>query len=87
VLLLKGGDRRCRLLELEVLLLHNMLKVYDRMGASVNNLTSGVELLAGVIPPTLGLAKAAVHDLQLIVLVRRRKCTNAENGILIPQVL
>jgi hypothetical protein len=35
----------------------------------------------------LGLTEVTIHDLQLVVLIRRRKCTAAENGILIPQPL
>jgi hypothetical protein len=34
----------------------------------------------------LGLAKVTVHDLQLIVLVRRRKCTTMEKCILMLQL-
>jgi hypothetical protein len=34
-----------------------------------------------------GLAEAVVHDLQLTVLIRRRKCTTAEKGILMLQLL
>jgi hypothetical protein len=61
-----------------------MLKVDDHVGANAHLLTSGVELLAGVVPPVLGLAKAEVHDLQLTVLVQRRKYTTAKKVILIP---
>jgi hypothetical protein len=41
-LLLKDGDHHYPLLELEVLLLIGMLKVYDRMGALVHLRTSGI---------------------------------------------
>jgi hypothetical protein len=41
-LLLEFGDRRCHLLELEVLLLDVVLKVYDRVRGLVQHLTSGV---------------------------------------------
>jgi hypothetical protein len=39
---LKGGDRHCPLLKLVVLLLHSILKVDDRVSASVHLLMSGV---------------------------------------------
>jgi hypothetical protein len=41
-LLLKGGNCRCPRLELKVLLLHSMLKVYDRVGESVHLLEGEV---------------------------------------------
>jgi hypothetical protein len=41
-LLLKGGDHRCPLLNLEVLLLIGMLEVYDHVGTLVYHHTSGV---------------------------------------------
>jgi hypothetical protein len=41
-LLLESGDRRCPLFELKVLLLHDMLEVYDRMDAGVHLLTGEV---------------------------------------------
>jgi hypothetical protein len=41
-LLLKDGDRRCPLLELEVLLLIGVVKVYDCVGALVHLCTSGI---------------------------------------------
>jgi hypothetical protein len=41
-LLLKGGDHRCPLLELEVLLLVGVLKVHDRVGVGVHLLTGEV---------------------------------------------
>jgi hypothetical protein len=41
-LLLKVGDRHSPLLELEVLLLHSMLKVDDHVGANVHLLIGAV---------------------------------------------
>jgi hypothetical protein len=41
-LLLKIGDHRCPLLELEVLLLDVVLEVYDRVSALVQHLTCDV---------------------------------------------
>jgi hypothetical protein len=41
-LLLESGDRRCPLLELNVLLLDGVLEVYNRMGAGVHLLTGEV---------------------------------------------
>jgi hypothetical protein len=38
----QGGDHCCPLLELEISLLVGMLKVYDRKGALIHHLTSGV---------------------------------------------
>jgi hypothetical protein len=57
------------LLEVKVPLLDVVLEVYDRVGALVQHLTSGVQLLAEVVPPMLSLAEAAVRDLKLTVLV------------------
>jgi hypothetical protein len=42
MLLLKGGNHYCPLLELEFLLLIGVLTVYDRMGVTVHLLTSDV---------------------------------------------
>jgi tartrate dehydratase alpha subunit/fumarate hydratase class I-like protein len=39
---LESGDRRCPLLELEVLLLDGVLEVYNHMGAGVHVLTGEV---------------------------------------------
>jgi hypothetical protein len=41
-LLLKGGNHCCPHLELEIPLLLSLLKVYDRKGALIHHLTSGV---------------------------------------------
>jgi hypothetical protein len=82
-LLLKGGDHCYPLLELEVLLLIGMFKVYDRVGACIHLRTRGIKLLTSAVPLVLSLAKAMVHDLQLAVLVRKSKCTTAEKGILL----
>jgi hypothetical protein len=41
-LLLEIGNRRCPLLELKVLLLDVVLKVYDRVRALLQHLVSGV---------------------------------------------
>jgi hypothetical protein len=41
-LLLKGSDHCCPVLELEFLLLIGVLKVYDRVGATVHLLMSGI---------------------------------------------
>jgi hypothetical protein len=41
-LLLESGDRRCPLFELKVLLLHDVLEVYDRVDAGVHLLTGEV---------------------------------------------
>jgi hypothetical protein len=41
-MLLNDGDHHCPLLELEVLLLIGMLKVYDHVGALVHLHMSGV---------------------------------------------
>jgi hypothetical protein len=41
-LLLKVGDHYCPLLELRVLLLIGVLKVYDRMGALIHLRTRGI---------------------------------------------
>jgi hypothetical protein len=38
----QGGDHCCPLLELEISLLVGMLKVYDRKGALIHHLASGV---------------------------------------------
>jgi hypothetical protein len=77
----------CPLLELEVLLLNVVLKVYDYMCALIQHLASDVLLLAEVVPPVLGLAEAAVCDLQLAVLVRRWKCTTAKDVVHMPHLL
>jgi hypothetical protein len=55
-----------------------MLKVYDHP----HHIMNGVLLLAGVILQLLDLTLVAVRDLQLMVYVRRTKCTTAEKGIL-----
>jgi hypothetical protein len=67
---------------LELLLLIGVLKVFDCISATVHLLTSGIKLLAGVIPPMLGHTEAEISDLQLMVLVWRRKCTTVEKCIL-----
>jgi hypothetical protein len=54
-------------------LLISKLQVYDRMGALVHQLTSG-------------LTEVMLRDLQLTVLVRRRKCTTVEKVILMLQL-
>jgi hypothetical protein len=59
-----------------------MLKVYDHMGALIHHIMNGVLLLAGVILQLLDLTLVAVRDLQLMVYVRRMKCTTVEKGIL-----
>jgi hypothetical protein len=86
-LLLESGDHRCPLLKLEVLLLDGVLKVYNHVGVGVHLLMGEVKLLVVVVPPVLSLTEAVVCDLQLTVLVRRCKCTTAEDGILMPQPL
>jgi hypothetical protein len=67
-LLLKSGDHRCSLLEVKVLLLNMVLKVYNGVSTLVHHRASGVQLLTGVVPPMLGLTEAAVRDLQIMVL-------------------
>jgi hypothetical protein len=52
--------------------------VYDHP----HHIMNGVLLLAGVILQLLDLTLVAVRDLQLMVYVRRTKCTTAEKGIL-----
>jgi hypothetical protein len=85
-LLLKWGDHRCPLLELKVLLLVGMLKVYDRIGALVHQLMRHIKLLTNVVPRMLGLTEAMVCDIQLPVLVWRRNCTTTEKVILTLQL-
>jgi hypothetical protein len=80
--LLKRGDHPCPLLQLEVLLLVGMLKVYKRVGALVHQLMRCVKLLTNVVPHMLSLAEATARELLLLVLVRRRNCTTMEKVIL-----
>jgi hypothetical protein len=68
-LLLKVGDCHSPLLELEVLLLHSMLKVDDHVGANVHLLIGAVQLLVGLVPPMLVLSEVAICDLQVTFLV------------------
>jgi hypothetical protein len=48
----------------------------------VHLLKGEVYLLAGIVQPVLGLAKAAVRDLQLEILLHRLTCPMTEKGIL-----
>jgi hypothetical protein len=43
--------------------------------------------LMSIVPPVLSLAEVTVCDLQLMVLIRRRKCTTIEKSILMLQLL
>jgi hypothetical protein len=85
--LLEAGDRLCPLLNLSLLRLEGMLKVYDPMGTDIHLLMCDVEQLTGVVSPMLGLTKISIRYLQLTVLIRRWECTTAKNGILMPQPL
>jgi hypothetical protein len=68
-LLLEIDNCHCPLLELKVLLLDVVLEVYDRVHALIQHLTSGVLLLAEIVPPMLSIAEAVVRDLKLMALV------------------
>jgi hypothetical protein len=68
-LLLKGGNHSCPLLNLKVLLLVGVLKVYDCVSALIHQLTRCVKLMMDVVPHMLGLTEAMVCELQLLVLV------------------
>jgi hypothetical protein len=87
MLLLEVGDHLCPLLKLNVLRLHDVLKVYYPVGTDIHLLMSDVKQHMGVVPPMLVLTKTTVSNLQLMVLLRRWTCTTAEDGILMPQAL
>jgi hypothetical protein len=71
---LEAGDDLCPLLKLGILHLNGILKINDNLGVGVHRLTCEVDLLLGVDQPMLDLAKAAVRDLQLKVLLHRLTC-------------
>jgi hypothetical protein len=62
-MLLEVGDRLRPLLKLYISCLNGILEMHDRVGPGVHLITSKVNLLTGVVPPVLGLAKAAVCNL------------------------
>jgi hypothetical protein len=66
--LLKSGDRQCSLLEVKILLLDMVFKVYNGVSMLVHHRASDVQLLMGVVTPMLDLTEAAVRKLQLMVL-------------------
>jgi hypothetical protein len=68
-LLLEVGDHLYPLLKLDALHLIGVLKVDDPVGTNIHLLTSDVEQHTGVVPPTLGLTKTTVSNLQLVVLL------------------
>jgi hypothetical protein len=68
-LLLNAGDRLHPLLNLGMLCLKGVLKVYNPVGIDVHLLMCKVQLLTGVVPPVLGLTKIMICDPQLAVLI------------------
>jgi hypothetical protein len=80
--LLEVVDDPQPLLKLGILRLDGVLEMHDHMGARADLLTCEVNLLSGVVQLVLGLAKVAVCDLQLKVLLRRLTCPTIEESIL-----
>jgi hypothetical protein len=68
-LLLEVDDRLCPLLKLDTLCLVGVLKVDDPMGMDIHLLTSDVKQHMGIVPPTLGLTKMTISNLQPTVLL------------------
>jgi hypothetical protein len=68
-LLLEIGDRLYPLLNLDALCLIGTIKVDDLMVTDIHLLTSDVEQHTSVVPPTHGLTKTMVSNLQLTVLL------------------
>jgi hypothetical protein len=81
-MLLEVGDRLCSLLNLSILCLNGFLEMHYHVDLGVHLLKGEVYLLAGIVQPVLGLAKAAVRDLQLEILLHRLTCPMIEKGIL-----
>jgi hypothetical protein len=79
---LEVGDDLRPLLKLGILRLDGILKINDHVGAGVHRLTCEVDLLLGVDQPVLDLAKAAVRDLQLKVLLHRLMCPMMKESVL-----
>jgi hypothetical protein len=72
---------------LSVLYLHVVLKVDNPMGTGLHLLASDVEQHTVVVPSMLGLTKATVNLVQLMVLLSKWMRTAAEDGILMLQPL
>jgi hypothetical protein len=74
-------------LKLGVLLLNSMLQVHNRVGPGVYLLSSLLQLSASVTQLSLDLAQAAVHKLQLSVLIKDTDPLLTEAMVLVTQPL
>jgi hypothetical protein len=62
-LLHKGGNPLHHIIKLKVMHLDGILYVHDGVGPHVQLLLGELQLRTGVVPPVLGLAQEAVHNL------------------------
>jgi hypothetical protein len=67
--------------------LDGILEMHDHVCEGIHLLMGEVDMLSGIVQPVLGLAKAAVRDLQLKVLLCRLTCPTTEEGGLTLQPL